>query len=195
MEQYYDLSFSKYGVFPRSIEGLKGVLLSPLIHGDWKHLTNNSVPLLVLMPTLLFFYKGIALEVLVWSWACSGLWLWTIGRPSYHIGASTLVYALASFLFFSGLVRKHSRLMAISMFVVFLYGGMVWGLFPMQSHISWEGHLSGAFAGLVLAFWFKNHGPPKQIYQYEIDELLEEQEDEVINYEFIPKEQKSNPNE
>ena len=85
--------------------------------------------------------------------------------------------------------------MAISMFVVFLYGGMVWGLFPMESHISWEGHLSGAFAGLILAFWFKNHGPPKQISQYEIDELLEEQEDEVINYEFIPKEQKSNPNE
>ena len=130
----------------------------------------------------------------MWSWLTSGLWLWTIGRPSFHIGASTIVYALASFLFFSGLIRRHTRLMAISMFVVFLYGGMVWGILPMKSHISWEGHLSGAFAGLILAYWFRNYGPPKQIYQYEIDELIEEQEEDVINYEFIPKNQKSKIN-
>ena len=194
LEYYYGYSFSKHGVFPRSIEGIKGIFLSPFIHGDWKHLINNSVPLLVLMPTLLFFYRSIALEVLMWSWLTSGLWLWTIGRPSFHIGASTIVYALASFLFFSGLIRRHTRLMAISMFVVFLYGGMVWGILPMKSHISWEGHLSGAFAGLILAYWFRNNGPPKQIYQYEIDELIEEQEEDVINYEFIPKNQKSKIN-
>ena len=194
LEYYFGYSFSKHGVFPRSIEGVKGIFLSPFIHGDWKHLINNSVPLLVLMPTLLFFYRSIALEVLMWSWLTSGLWLWTIGRPSFHIGASTIVYALASFLFFSGLIRRHTRLMAISMFVVFLYGGMVWGILPMKSHISWEGHLSGAFAGLILAYWFRNNGPPKQIYQYEIDELIEEQEEDVINYEFIPKNQKSKIN-
>ena len=91
----------------------------------------------------------------MWSWLTSGLWLWTIGRPSFHIGASTIVYALASFLFFSGLIRRHTRLMAISMFVVFLYGGMVWGILPMKSHISWEGHLSGALRGLILAYWFR----------------------------------------
>lgn len=191
LEHYFGYSFSKYGVFPRSIEGIKGIFLSPFIHGDWKHLTNNSVPLLVLMPTLLFFYRSIALEVLTWSWLTSGLWLWTIGRPSFHIGASAIVYALASFLFFSGLIRRHTRLMAISMFVVFLYGGMVWGILPMKSHISWEGHLSGAFAGLILAYWFRKNGPPKQVYQYEIDELLEEQEEDSVNYEFIPKNQKS----
>ena len=194
LEYYFGYSFSKHGVFPRSIEGFKGIFLSPFIHGDWKHLTNNSVPLLVLMPTLLFFYRSIALEVLMWSWLTSGLWLWTIGRPSFHIGASTIVYALASFLFFSGLIRRHTRLMAISLFVVFLYGGMVWGILPMKSHISWEGHLSGAFAGLILAYWFRNNGPPKQIYQYEIDELMEEQEEDVVNYEFIPKNQKSKIN-
>jgi membrane associated rhomboid family serine protease len=73
--------------------------------------------------------------------------------------------------------------MAISMFVVFLYGGMIWGIFPMQDHISWEGHLSGGFAGLILAYWFKENGPPKQVYQYEIDELLEE-ESQVYTYEY-----------
>lgn len=192
IEDINGFNFSNYGVLPRTPQGIKGILFSPFIHGDWTHLINNTIPLLVLMPTLLFFYRGIALEVLLWSWLTSGLWLWTIGRPSFHIGASTIVYALASFLFFSGFIRNHTRLMAISMFVVFLYGGMIWGVFPIKAHISWEGHLSGAFAGLVLAYWFKNNGPSRQVYQYEIDELLEEREEQFINYEYVEKDQSNN---
>jgi len=187
IEHSYGMRFAKYGVLPRTLEGLKGVLLSPFIHSDWKHLTNNALPLFVLTATLGFFYKGIAKEVFLWSWLMSGLWLWAIGRPSFHIGASSLLYALASFLFFSGFIRKNTKLMSISMFVVFLYGGMVWGIFPMKKHISWEGHLSGALAGLILAYWFKDNGPPKQIYQYEIDEILEEQE-QTYTYEYKEKE-------
>ena len=187
IEYTYGMRFAKYGVLPRTLEGLKGVLLSPFIHSDWKHLTNNALPLFVLTATLGFFYKGIAKEVFLWSWLMSGLWLWAIGRPSFHIGASCLLYALASFLFFSGFFRKHTKLMSISMFVVFLYGGMVWGIFPMKKHISWEGHLAGALAGLILAYWFKDNGPPKQVYQYEIDELLEEQE-QTYTYEYKEKE-------
>jgi membrane associated rhomboid family serine protease len=186
IEHTYGMRFAKYGVLPRTLEGLKGVLLSPFIHSDWKHLTNNALPLFVLTATLGFFYKGIAKEVFLWSWLMSGLWLWAIGRPSFHIGASGLLYALASFLFFSGFIRKHTKLMSISMFVVFLYGGMVWGIFPMKKHISWEGHLAGALAGLILAYWFKDNGPPKQVYQYEIDELLEEQE-QTYTYEYKEK--------
>ena len=187
IEHTNGIRFAKYGVLPRTLEGLKGVLLSPFIHIDWKHLTNNALPLFVLTATLGFFYKGIAKEVFLWSWLMSGLWLWAIGRPSFHIGASGLLYALASFLFFSGFIRKHTKLMSISMFVVFLYGGMVWGIFPMKKHISWEGHLAGALAGLILAYWFKDNGPPKQVYQYEIDELLEEQE-QTYTYEYKEKE-------
>ena len=187
IEYTYGMRFSKYGVLPRTLEGLKGVFLSPFIHSDWKHLTNNAFPLFVLTATLGFFYKGIAKEVFFWSWLMSGLWLWAIGRPSFHIGASGLLYALASFLFFSGFIRKHTKLMSISMFVVFLYGGMVWGIFPMKKHISWEGHLAGALAGLILAYWFKDNGPPKQVYQYEIDELLQEKE-QTYTYEYKEKE-------
>ena len=187
IEHTYGMRFAKYGVLPRTLNGLKGVLLSPFIHSDWKHLTNNALPLFVLIATLRFFYKGIAEEVFLWSWLMSGLWLWAIGRPSFHIGASGLLYALASFLFFSGLIRKHTKLMSISMFIVFLYGGMVWGIFPIKKHISWEGHLAGALAGLILAYWFKDNGPSKQIYQYEIDELLEEQE-QTYTYEYKEKE-------
>ena len=189
IEYTYGMRFAKYGILPRTLEGLKGVLLSPFIHSDWKHLTNNALPLFVLTATLGFFYKGIAKEVFLWSWLMSGLWLWAIGRPSFHIGASGLLYALASFLFFSGFIRKHTKLMSISMFVVFLYGGMVWGIFPMKKYISWEGHLAGALAGLILAYWFKDSGPPKQVYQYEIDELLEEQE-QTYTYEYKEKEKK-----
>ena len=135
IEHTYGMRFAKYGVLPRTLEGLKGVLLSPFIHSDWKHLINNAFPLFVLTATLGFFYKGIAKEVFFWSWLMSGLWLWAIGRPNFHIGASGLIYALASFLFFSGFIRKHTKLMSISMFVVFLYGGMIWGIFPMKKHI------------------------------------------------------------
>ena len=187
IEHTYGMRFAKYGVLPRTLEGLKGVLFSPFIHIDWKHLTNNALPLFVLTATLGFFYKGIAKEVFLWSWLMSGLWVRAIGRPSFHIGASGLLYALASFLFFSGFIRKHTKLMSISMFVVFLYGGMVWGIFPMKKHISWEGHLAGALAGLILAYWFKDNGPPKQVYQYEIDELLEEKE-QTYTYEYKEKE-------
>ncbi len=163
---------------------MRGILLSPFLHGDWKHVLNNSIPLIVLGTSLRYFYKTIAKEVFLWSWLMSGVWLWALGRESYHIGASGIVYALASFLFFSGLIRKHTKLMAISFFVVFLYGSMVWGLFPIKEHISWEGHLSGALAGIILAWWFRKEGPPKQVYQYEIDEELEEEMSPEFHYHY-----------
>ena len=184
VEVHFGYQFVRYGVLPRTFEGLKGILFSPFIHGDWKHLINNAVPLLVLISATLYFYKGIAKEVFLWSWLMSGLWLWAIGRMNFHIGASGLVYACASFLFFSGFLRKHNKLMAISMFVVFLYGGMIWGVFPIKNHISWEGHLAGGIAGFILAFWFRKDGPQAKVYQYEIDELLEQQQEQQINYHY-----------
>ena len=182
LEDYFQVRWTKYGVLPRSLEGALALITSPFIHGDWKHVFNNSVPLLVLGTSLRYFYKDISKEVFLWSWLMSGLWLWSIGRPSFHIGASGIVYALASFLFFSGLIRKHTSLMAVSLVVVFLYGSMVWGVFPIKEHISWEGHLSGGLAGIILAWWFRSEGPPKQKYQYEIDEELEENELKVEYY-------------
>lgn len=174
VENYLGYKGIKLGVFPRTLEGLLGIITAPFIHGDWKHLFNNALPLIVLGTSLRFFYKEISKEVFFWSWLMSGLWLWSIGRPSFHIGASGLVYALASFLFFSGLIRKHTRLMAVSLVVVFLYGSLIWGIFPIKTHISWEGHLSGGIAGVLLAWWFREQGPPTQKYQYEIEEELEE---------------------
>ncbi len=160
----------QFGVLPRDISGIKGVLFSPFIHKDILHLSNNSLPILILGWFLFFSYKNIAKEIFLWLFFVSGFWLWVIGRPSLHIGASGLVYALASFLFTSGIIRKNPRLAAISLIIVFLYGSMIWGVFPTQPSISWEGHLSGMISGIVIAIFFKNYGPKRKKYQWEIDE-------------------------
>ncbi|MCK5781878.1 MAG: rhomboid family intramembrane serine protease [Flavobacteriales bacterium] len=171
----FDLGF--LGVKPHDIYGLKGILFSPLIHGDTGHLFNNSIPLFVLSMALFYFYKPIAWRVLLLSWLFSGLATWLIGRENtYHIGASGIIYAMASFLFFSGVIRKHPKLMAISLIVTFLYGSMVWGIFPNEVRISWEGHLSGALVGLLLAVIFRKIGPRKKIYHWEEEKELSEDE-------------------
>jgi membrane associated rhomboid family serine protease len=169
-----DISFSHWGVYPRSVEGLPGIFAYPLIHGDFIHLINNSVPLLALGVALFYFYRGLSYKVFFLIWFISGLCLWLSGRPSYHIGASGLVYGLAAFLFFSGIIRQYPRLIAISLAVVFLYGYMVWGIFPMKVNISWEGHLWGALAGSILSLVFRKEGPQKPVIVWEEEDKEEE---------------------
>lgn len=176
IEIKFNLSFIDLGVLPRRLSGLKGILFSPIIHKDINHLINNSSPVLILGSLLFFFYYKIRYKLLGWLYITSGLFLWSIGRDSFHIGASGLIYALAGFIFFSGLIRNNKRLSALSLVVIFIYGSMFWGVFPTYEHVSWEGHLSGLVAGLILAIYFKNEGPKKDIYQWEIDEENEENE-------------------
>ena len=184
IELQFDLSFIKFGVLPQTMEGLKGVLFSPFIHKDLTHLLNNSYPILILGGLLFSVYRKIAFQIFVWLFFISGVWLWIIGRPSFHIGASGVIYALASFIFVSGIVRKNSRLSAVSLVVIFLYGSMVWGILPTKQPISWEGHLSGFVAGIIVALFYKNEGPKRKKYQWEIDEEMEEKfrEENEINY-------------
>ena len=182
LQNTIQFNFAKLGVFPRENEGLIGVITSVFIHHDFKHIFSNTIPMLVLGMMLFYFYKKIAKPVFFWLWLISGLWLWIGGRnsaafPSYHIGASTLVYALASFLFFSGLFRKHARLMAVSLLVVFIYGGIVWGVFPLKQEVSWEGHLFGSIAGVLVAFNYRKEGPQRRIHQW--PEEKEEESDEI----------------
>ncbi len=182
IEYLFGLSFANYGVFPQKISGLKGIFLSPFIHKDFKHIINNSYPLLILISILFKFYKKIALQLLIWLYLISGFWLWIIGRPAFHIGASGLVYALAGFLFLSGLIRKNRSLSAISLLVMFLYGSMIWGILPIEKTISWEGHLAGFLAGLLVAVFFKKEGPKRDKYEWELEEEKEKEESEQINY-------------
>ena len=183
-----DIKLSHYGIYPREINGLKGIISYVLIHGSWKHLFNNSVPLLILGTVLFYFYKKLAIRVCLYSIIFTGILIWLGGRPSFHIGASGLVYALASFLFFSGFIRKHNNLIAISMIVVFLYGGMVWGIFPSKNHISWEGHLFGAVNGLFWALYLRDEGPQRKKYSWELEEdVLESLEGIEVYFEEVPK--------
>tara|TARA_B110000003_G_C16607306_1_gene518012 strand:- start:249 stop:932 length:684 start_codon:yes stop_codon:yes gene_type:complete len=176
IEYSFDFSFVSFGVYPKNLAGIRGILLSPFIHKDFSHLLNNSYPVLILGGILFAFYKKIAIQLFLWQFFISGFWLWIIGRPSFHIGASGIIYAMASFLFISGVIRKNPRLSAISMLVIFLYGSMIWGVLPTNQPISWEGHLSGFIAGIIVAIFYRKEGPKRKRYQWEIDEELEEKE-------------------
>lgn len=191
--------FSKFGVLPRQAAGLPGIVTSVLVHGDLAHIASNTLPLLVLGMMLFYFYKKIAKAAFLWIWFVSGLWLWIGGRnddnyPMYHIGASTLIYGLATFLFFSGVFRRHLRLMVVSALVVFLYGSIMWGIFPFKSEISWEGHLFGAIAGVLVAFNYRKEGPQRRIYEWpeeddndeQVSEFSEEQITDLPNDQLNP---------
>lgn len=166
-EVRFGFNLSKYGIYPQTLKGLRGVLLSPFIHGSLKHLYHNSIPLFVLSAALLYFYRSIAWKVLFYGILFSGILTWAIGRPSYHIGASGLIYVLASFTFFKGIFAKHFRLIALSLMVVFLYGSMIWYTLPIEEGVSWEGHLSGFITGFIFSLIFKKEIAKPQKYQWE----------------------------
>ena len=166
---WYELQFqdnlSHFGVYPREVYGLKGILFSPFLHGDIEPLANNSVALLVLLPILRYFYKEQSFVVLFLGILFSGLGTWLLGRPSYHIGASGLIYALVSFIFFKGIFTKYYRLVALSFTIVILYGGSVWYMFPnVKEGVSWEGHLAGFLVGIALALVLKTPQFGKTIF-------------------------------
>lgn len=166
IEIKFGYNFNKFGVLPREWVGLRGVLFSPFIHGDTKHLFNNSIPLFVLSLCLFYFYRNVAYRVMIFGTALTGLLTWIIARESYHIGASGVVYLLFSFVFFSGVFKSHFRLIAVSLVTIFLYGSMIWFLFPVEGRISWEGHLSGFVIGVILAFLYRKTGLVKEEYQF-----------------------------
>lgn len=173
VELLFGIDLSDFGIFPLSARGLPGILFSPFIHADFGHLFNNSLPLFFLGIALFYFYSDVALKVFTWTYVLTGLLVWFAGRAAWHIGASGLIYGLASFLFFSGIIRKHFRLIALSLLIVFLYGSMVWGLFPgVYKNVSWESHMLGFFSGVVLSVWFRNQGPQEPVYEW-----LDEEDD------------------
>lgn len=156
MQVRFNFDFVENGIYPRTFSGLQGVFFSPFIHTDLKHLYNNSIPLLVLLSSLQFFYAKHSGQVIFFGVLLSGLITWIIGRENYHIGASGLIYALVSFIFFKGVQTKYYRLVALSFAVIVVYGGMMWYMFPeVDDTISWEGHLGGFIAGFALSIILK----------------------------------------
>ena len=146
---------------PIENKGLIGILTMPFLHGDFQHLWGNTVSFFSLNAMLVYFYRDLGLKVLAWSWIGTGVLLWLSGAPGNHIGLSGVVYAQVAFLFLSGILRRHPRLIRVAMVVVFLYGSIVWGIFPIEEGVSWEGHLSGASMGGFLAWIWRKQGPQR----------------------------------
>ncbi len=170
IEFLLSLDFAKYGINPRTIEGLKGILTAPFIHGDWGHLMNNSLPMLLLGLGIYYFYRKVALRIYLLSILITGLWVWAFARPSFHIGASGVVYSFAAFVLVSGFLRKNFRLIALSLLVVFQYGGMIWGVLPIYGGVSWESHLLGGITGVMLAYYYRKIGRVEKKYDWEDEE-------------------------
>ncbi|MDO1499789.1 rhomboid family intramembrane serine protease [Winogradskyella maritima] len=162
-----DSGIKNYGIHPQKVEGLLGIITSPFLHGDINHIYHNSIPLFVLSLALFYFYRRIAWKVLLFSVLITGLLTWLIADKGNHIGASGVVYALVSFIFFKGVMAKHFRLIAVSLLVIFLYGSMIWYVFPIKDGMSWEGHLSGLLTGLIFAVIFRNNIAKPERYLWE----------------------------
>lgn len=177
------VDLGRYGVAPHTLRGLVGVFTLPFLHGSWEHLLSNTVPILVLGTALYYCYPSLANRVLLITYLASGLLTWCIGNPaSTHIGASAIVYGLNLFLIFSGFIRGNRLLIVISLIMVFLYGSFIWGMIPslaIPQNISWEGHLSGAIIGVLLAVFLRKEGPQKEVYHWEEDEEDDEENEET----------------
>ncbi len=149
------LSLAQWGVYPREIDGLIGVLTSPLIHGSWEHLFSNSVPLFVSSTMIHFFYKRVAWPSFILIYLLTGAAVWMFGRSVYHIGASGVVYGLIAFIFGSGIFRRNIKSIILALVVTILYSGYLSGVLPIQEGVSWESHLMGAIMGMGVAWLMK----------------------------------------
>lgn len=157
----------RFGILPQSLQGLPGIFFSPFLHSGYAHLFSNTVPLLLMGASVIYFYSQSSLKTLLIIYILSGSLVWIFGRTqAWHIGASGLVYGLGTFLLVSGIIRRDARSAGLVLLIVFIYGSMVWGLLPYDVNISYESHIAGAVSGLLSAVLFRKLDPPKR-YDWE----------------------------
>lgn len=169
LQEVIGIDFYKAGIYPRRLSGLSGIMFGPLIHGGYEHLFSNMAALPILMSLLTIIYRRNYFIIFITLYFSTGLLVWILARESYHIGASGVIYALASFMFFSGIISNHKGASAISLLTIMLYGGMIWGLLPGQPHVSWESHALGALAGFAASFVFQREKPKKILTDKDFD--------------------------
>ena len=150
-EYTYKTDFALYGIMPRTIRGLVGIVTAPMLHGSLQHLASNTVPMLFLGTMLYMFYDKIANRVFIQCYFITGILVWIFARPAFHIGASGLIYGLASFFIFFGLFRKDFKSLVLSLVIMIIYGGLFYGVFPSTTAVSWESHLLGGVVGFFCA--------------------------------------------
>jgi membrane associated rhomboid family serine protease len=164
-----DLDLGRFGVRPRELAGLAGILFAPLIHSGFSHLAANTLPLLVLGTGMLYLYPSSCVKVVPAVYLGPGIAVWLFARaPSVHVGASGLIYGFVSYVFVAGVIRRDRRAIAASLLVAFLYGSTVWGILPIEPGVSWQTHLAGALIGLALAIALRQLDvPPRKRYEWE----------------------------
>ncbi|MDJ0596427.1 MAG: rhomboid family intramembrane serine protease [Pleurocapsa sp. MO_226.B13] len=145
-------SLDRYGIQPRETAGLLGILFAPFLHGGFAHLMANTIPFISLgWLTMLQRERDFYIVSLI-SALVGGIGVWLFGAPnSVHIGASILIYGYLGFLLLRGYFQKNFPSIALSIFVAIVYGGLIWGVFPSQMGISWQGHLFGFIGGAIAA--------------------------------------------
>ncbi len=180
----FHLKLLKFGVYPREVEGLIGVLAGPLIHSSFEHVFSNAVPLFVLGIAFLYAYPRSARIAVPVIWLGSGLGVWLFARSSYHIGASGLNYGMMFFLFIMGILRRDRLAATIAISVFFLYGGMVWGLMPTKPRVSFESHIFGAIMGMGCAIALRARDPSPPEKRYDWEDEAEDAVDPVIGDEW-----------
>jgi membrane associated rhomboid family serine protease len=148
---------SLFGIVPWTPLGLVGIFTAPMLHGGFNHLMSNTIPLLFLGSVLFFFYDKIGATVFFRSYFWTNVLVWLFARQnSNHIGASGLVYGLAFFLISFGIFRRDFTSMLISIVVIMLYGGVIYGILPTDPRVSWESHFAGALVGIYTAIGFSS---------------------------------------
>jgi membrane associated rhomboid family serine protease len=199
----YRLNLYQYGILPRTAKGLKGILTTPLIHDtrDFFHVFENTIALLFFGTLLFYFYRKIAIRVVIFSWLVTQAMVWAFANQVYHVGMSGVIYSFAFFLLTGSMFRKNRQLTGVLFLIIFLYGSIFWGLFPLVPGISWESHLYGAVTGLVLGIIYRKV-PADQVQTIPpiVDDpadddpdawwktgVLEEQKEPTIHYHYKPK--------
>ncbi len=143
----------EHGIVPRTVSGLWGILFSPFLHSGFSHLVSNSLGFFILGLLLLSLDGKRIYLIIVMLILFSGAGTWLIGRSSaVHIGASGLIYGMLGYILLSGFFRRDVKSIVISLIVFLLYGGLIWGVFPTDKFVSWEGHLCGLVSGILLAW-------------------------------------------
>ncbi len=171
------LPLTQFGTKPRTLEGLLGIVTMPFIHSGWPHLIDNSLPMFLAMVALFGNYPKVATKTVVFSVLLTGTLVWLFGREVNHIGSSGLFYALLTYLFVSGFLKKDIQSIGISVAIAFMYGYMIWGIFPGRAGISWESHMFGLLTGVFLAYNTKDIDRPV-LKDWRLDDDLEEYYDE-----------------
>jgi membrane associated rhomboid family serine protease len=186
-EEFMHVPLKRFGLQPRSLEGLWGIIGMFFLHGSWEHILHNSMGFAVLNTLLFYIYRKISIPVFLFIFVCTPILVWFFARPSNHIGASGVIYGLFGFLLFGGLLTEHPILRRVTLVVVLYYGSLIWWIFPIKSEISWEGHLSGFIVGILCAAFYRNQFPKRPKFQFEMEPELPDDPDA---YWLLPEQRK-----